>query len=342
MLAPVQGLNWGYRNRSRLGVKDVLKRNQVLIGFRERSSPFIADIESCAVLPPAISALLKPLRRLVESLSVRQHLPQIEVAVGDADTVLLLRILQALTAQDIALLDAFATEHKVVFWLQTGNAETLSPLHETQAGDLHYTLPEFGLRMPYKPQDFTQVNSAMNRTLVSKALRLLDLQAGETALDLFCGLGNFTLAMAKVVAQNNSNNPSNQGGKVVGIEGSDSLVTRALNNALANDLNNVSFGVANLFEATAQTLSELGAFDKWLIDPPREGAQAVCEALVNLSPALLPKRMVYVSCNPATLARDAGILVNQGGWRLLQAGVANMFPHTAHVESIAVFAPPLA
>ncbi len=338
ILSPVAGLSWGYRYRARLSVKDVIKKGTVLVGFHERGTAYVADIRSCAVLPPHVSAMLMPLRELVASLSVRAQLPQIEVAVGEVDTALLMRHLAPLTAQDVAHMDAFSAQHSkpnhaIVWFTQEAGPDSISPLHAEpgRAGNLHYALPAYGITMPFKVSDFTQVNHPMNRVLVSKAIGLLGIELGDRVLDLFCGLGNFTLPLARVVGEQ---------GFVMGIEGSTTLTQRAQTNAVHNGLNNTAFEARNLFEVSAEDMyawGETRAFDRWLIDPPREGAQAVCEALLRLPHSHRPKRMVYVSCNPATLARDAGILCHSGQWTLSKTGIANMFPHTSHVESIAVF-----
>lgn len=255
-------------------------------------------------------------------------MPQIELAVGSAVTALVLRILEPLTEADEALLRAFADRHNVQFWLQPKGPDTVTPFYPLEP-QLDYTLPEFNIRMPFKPTDFTQVNHAINRVLVSRALSLLAPAAGDRVLDLFCGIGNFTLPLARRARE------------VVGIEGSETLTTRALENARANGVaEHTSFACRNLFEVTADDMRALGAFDKFLIDPPREGALAVSKALADIAQSgdgPLPKRIVYVSCNPATLARDAGLLVHEAGYRLKGAGVVNMFPHTSHVESIALF-----
>ena len=325
MLAPIHGPAWGYRHRARLAVRDVAKKGEVLVGFHERRSSFVADMRSCAVLPPRISDLLVPLRRLVESLSIRTRLPQIELAVGDRDghpiDVLVLRILEPLSPADLDRIRAFADLHSVQFYVQPRGPETAVPLFPEQ-DTLAYTLPEFGLVMPFKPTEFTQVNASINRVLVRRALALLAPQAGERIGDLFCGLGNFTLPIAR------------RGARVLGIEGSAALVGRARDNAAANGLEgSAEFLVADLFAVDATAFAKWGRLDKLLIDPPREGAIAVVSTL----PAAQVRRIVYVSCSPATLARDAGVLVTQQGYRLAGAGIVNMFPHTAHVESIAVF-----
>jgi 23S rRNA (uracil1939-C5)-methyltransferase len=283
---------------------------------------------SCEVLPPHVSAMLVPLRRLVESLSIRDRLPQIELAVGSSVTALVLRVLEPMTPDDEARVRAFADEHRVQFWVQPKGPDTAVPFYPLDA-ELDYTLPEFGIRMPFRPTDFTQVNHAINRVLVGRALRLLAPARSERVLDLFCGLGNFTLPLARLARE------------VVGIEGSEALTTRALANAKVNRVDqHTSFACRNLFDVTADDLRALGPFDKFLIDPPREGALAVSKALADIAQSgegPLPRRIVYVSCNPATLARDAGLLVHEAGYRLKGAGVVNMFPHTSHVESIALF-----
>jgi len=328
MMRPVYGPTWGYRYRARLSVRNVQKKGGVLVGFHERKSSYIADMKTCEILPPHVSAMLVPLRRLVESLSIFEQMPQIELAVGEDVTALVMRNMAPLTTDDESKLKSFADEHRVQWWLQPKGPDTAYPFYPIDR-QLHYLLPEFGVRMPFKPTDFTQVNHHINRVLVARALRLLDAQPEERVADLFCGLGNFTLPIATQVRE------------VVGIEGSTALTGRALENARANGLaGKTAFHCRNLFEATAEEFIVLGKFDRMLIDPPREGAIAVCQAIADMGathPGLKPKRIVYVSCNPSTLARDAGVLVHQGGYALTQAGVVNMFPHTAHVESIAVF-----
>ena len=327
MLRPLAGPSWGYRHRARLTVRLVHKKGGVLVGFHERGSTYVADMRSCDILPPHVSALLLPLRALIAGLSCPDRLPQIELAVGEAQTVFVLRHLEPLAAADLKALAAFGLEHDVQWWLQPGGPHTAAPL-DPQDPPLAYALPEFGVRMPFKPTDFTQVNHRINQALVSRALRLLAPQANERVADWFCGLGNFTLPLATRAAQ------------VLGVEGSEALVQRARDNAAANGLQrNTRFETRNLFDMDASALQQLGAFDKWLVDPPREGALALCKALVEARAAGLqaPARIVYVSCNPATLARDAGMLVHQGGYALKSAGVVNMFPHTSHIESIAVF-----
>jgi 23S rRNA (uracil1939-C5)-methyltransferase len=332
ILRPIEGPAWGYRFRARLSVRHVAKKGAVLVGFHERQSSYVADMDSCEVLPPHMSAMLVPLRELVFGMSQRDRIPQIEVAVGTDVTALVLRHLEPLSEADHARLKEFAARHNVQWWLQPKGPDTVHRLDET-GPVLSYALPEYGVTMPFKPTDFTQVNHQINRTLVARALRLLDAGPDERVIDWFCGLGNFTLPIAT------------QAREVLGIEGSETLVARARDNAVANGLGHKTrFEARNLFEITAAELVAQGGADKWLVDPPREGAFALAKALADLhqDPSTAgdfkpPARIVYVSCNPATLARDAGLLVHQGGYRCVAAGAVNMFPHTAHVESIAVF-----
>lgn len=332
ILRPIYGPTWGYRYRARMSVRNVVKKGGVLVGFHERKSSFIADMKTCEVIPPHVSAMLVPLRALIESLSIKERMPQIELAVGEGSqgliTALVLRIMEPLNELDKDKLKAFADLHGVQWWLQPQGPDSVYQFYPTDTR-LEYTLPEFGVRMPFKPTDFTQVNHQINRVLVSRALRLLGAKPDERVADLFCGLGNFTLPIATLARQ------------VVGIEGSSALTARAQENAEVNELAaKVSFMTRNLFEITVEDLMALGKFDRMLIDPPRDGAIALCQALVELkekNPGMRPQRIVYVSCSPSTLARDAGLLVHRAGYALKQAGVVNMFPHTTHVESIAVF-----
>jgi len=306
MLRPIEGPTWGYRLRARLSVRYVQKKETVLVGFHERKSRYVADMRECHVLPRVVSDLLMPLRALV------------------------LRHLEPLSTSDLQRLRDFATEHGVQWWLQPKGPETVRLLDE-DGPELAYTLPEFGVVMPFKPTDFTQVNHQINTVLVGRALRLLDAQRSERVIDWFCGLGNFTLPLAT------------QAREVLGVEGSEVLVARSRQNAARNGLTErTRFEARNLFEITPDDLVAFGAADKWLVDPPREGAFALAKALADLHTApradwAPPRRIVYVSCNPATLARDAGLLVNVAGYRCVAAGAVNMFPHTAHVESMAVF-----
>lgn len=322
---PIFGQPWGYRHRARVSARLVPKKGGMLVGFHERRSSYVADMASCQILPPHVSALLLPMRALIGSLSIADRLPQIEIAVGARCTVLVLRILEALTPADEEKLRQFADAHNVVLYLQPKGPDTVRRFHPLTGPGLSYLLPEFSLEMHYSPTEFTQVNPHINTILIRKSMTLLDPQPGERIADMFCGLGNFTLPIAR------------RGASVVGIEGSAALVRRAAENAAANGLSELtSFDVANLFEATPESLAKLGEFDKMLIDPPREGAAELCKALGPNG----PRRIVYVSCNPSTLARDAALLVHQNGYVLRGAGVANMFPQTSHVESIALFERP--
>jgi 23S rRNA (uracil1939-C5)-methyltransferase len=335
VLRPIEGPAWGYRYRARLSVRYVVKKDKVLVGFHERKSSYVADIDSCAVLPPRMSALLVPLGALMGAMDQRDRLPQIEMAIGDTLIALVLRHLEPLGAADLARLRTFGDRHEVQWWLQAKGPDTARPLDAAQADKqlLAYSLPEFGICIPFRPTDFTQVNHEINRVLVTRALRLLDVQCDERVIDWFCGLGNFTLPIAT------------QAGKVLGVEGNETLLRRATANAALNRVaEKTSFVACNLFELAAKDLPSYGPADKWLIDPPREGAFALARALADrhaeptVAPGYVPpRRIVYVSCNPATLARDAGLLVHQAGYRCTAAGAINMFPHTAHVESMAVF-----
>ena len=332
MLRPIEGPAWGYRYRARLSVRFVAKKGKVLVGFHERKSSFVADMDSCEVLPAAMSAMLVPLRELVASMDQRDQLPQIELAMGDDVTALVLRHLAPLSEADLDSLRAFGANHAVQWWLQSKGPDSVCRLDDGGAA-LAYALPEFGITMPFKPTDFTQVNPHINRVLVTRALRLLDPQPNERVIDWFCGLGNFTLPIATKARE------------VLGVEGSEVLVQRSRENAALNGLaDRAQFAARNLFELGVPDLAAYGQAHKWLVDPPREGAFALAKALADVSadaslaPVFtLPTRIVYVSCNPATLARDAGLLVHQAGYRCSAAGAVNMFPHTAHVESLAVF-----
>jgi len=325
ILRPIYGQAWGYRERARLSVRHVIKKGKTLVGFHEKRSSFVADMQHCEILVPKIAGLLPLLAELVSGLSIRDRVPQIEVAVGEHVDVLVLRVMDTPSSEDETALRAFADKHGIQFWLQTKGYDTIAPFHPLDAPPLSYSLPEFGITMPFAPSEFTQVNSALNRVMISRAMRLLDPQPGERIADFFCGLGNFTLPIAR------------SGAQVLGIEGSEALVARAKQNAELNGLaGNAKFAAMNLFAITAETFFSLGRFDKLLIDPPRDGA---LELVKSLGGENAPHRIVYVSCNPGTLARDAAELV-QRGYVLKSAGVMNMFPHTSHVESIAVFEKP--
>jgi 23S rRNA (uracil1939-C5)-methyltransferase len=323
-LPAIYGAAWGYRYRARLSVRYVAKKDAVLVGFHEKRSSFIADMQTCEIMPARMSALVMPLRKLIDALSIRQRLPQIEVSLGEDVDVLVLRILEPLNPQDEAMLKVFADQHRIQFFLQPGGPKTAYRFYPQDAPELNYTLPEFDILMPFHPGEFTQVNPSMNRVLVRRALNLLEPQPGERIADLFCGLGNFTLPIARC------------GAHAVGYEGSAALVRRAAENADRNGLGSrAQFIETNLFDVDEAWLQEQGYFDKMLIDPPREGAINVAASLTKAKS--VPRRIVYVSCNPATLARDAAVLVHRNGYLLKAAGVINMFPHTAHVESVALF-----
>ena len=330
VLAPIYGSAWRYRHRARLSVREVAKKGTVLVGFHEKRSSFIADMKSCEILPKRVSDLLVPLRELINSLSLRKKLPQIELAVTDEALALVLRVLEKLTADDEAKLRQFQKDYGVDFWYQPKGLDSIYPMEPENATRLKQHHRETGVEVVFRPTDFTQVNHRLNEVMVTRALRLLHLEPSSKVIDFFCGLGNFTLPLATRSA------------KVLGIEGSTELVDRARAGAKDNNLaDKTEFEARNLFDWTLDdwdaVWNKLGGVDRVLIDPPREGAMALCRSLADTDKR--PARLVYVSCNPATLARDAALLVREGGWKLLSAGVMNMFPHTAHVESIAVFEP---
>ncbi len=321
MLSPVHGPTWEYRYRARFSVRHVAKKG-TLVGFRERRSSFVADMQTCEVVPRRISALLLPLRELIASLSIRERLPQIELAIGDAVDVMVLRVLEPPDESDLDKLRQFAARHHVQLMLQPKGPDTVYPLLPERLAPLRYRVPDFNLCFPFDATDFTQVNHDINKILVRRAITLLDPKPGERIADFFCGMGNFSLAIAR------------RGGQVLGVEGNARLVQRAHGNAVLNGLQDqCRFLDRDLFKITEQDWKDLAPFDRILIDPPRDGAME----LVKVLGAMPPARIVYVSCNPATLARDASVLVNVHGYRLTAAGVINMFPHTSHVESIALF-----
>jgi 23S rRNA (uracil1939-C5)-methyltransferase len=328
ILRAIEGPAWGYRERARLSVRFVAKKGVVLVGFHERKSRYVADMQVCPVLPAKVSAMLMPLRELIGGMDQRDRLPQIELAGGDVVTALVLRHLEPLSHADVGRLRDFGRAHDVQWWLQPQGPDSVHRLDD-EGPALSYVLPEFGITMPFKPTDFTQVNPHINRVLVQRAVRLLGVEPRHRVIDWFCGLGNFTLPLATRARQ------------VHGVEGSAALVERARANARLNGLaGKTTFEARNLFEITPDDLRAAGAAERWLIDPPREGAFALAKALADLHGAadwVPPQRIVYVSCNPGTLARDAGLLVHQAGYRCAAAGAVNMFPHTAHVESMAVF-----
>lgn len=325
ILPPIYAAQWHYRNRARLSVHYVEKMGGVLVGFHERKSRYVADMHRCEVLAGGVGELIDPLRELMTGLEMRERMPQIEVAVGERITALVLRVLDAVSDADAAKLEAFADRHQIQWWLQAKGPETAVPWYPATGPALTYTLPDYALDIEFRPTEFTQVNHAVNRLMVKRAMQLLDPKPNETIADLFCGLGNFSLPMARF------------GASVIGVEGSASLTQRASENATRNGLSALAkFFPADLYTDQGAALANVPAVTKMLIDPPRDGAVEVCKLLGReLRPEL--KRIVYVSCSPGTLARDAGVLVHTQGFKLMAAGVVNMFPHTAHVESIAWF-----
>lgn len=323
VLPPLTGPLWHYRNKARLSVRYVEKKQSTLVGFREKINPrYIADIQQCSVLNSRVDTELLPLRRLIDSLDDPHCIAQIEVAAGDTDLAFIFRNLTALTDDDEIKIRQFADASNIRIFLQPSGPDSVYLFHPEGASEyLTYDLPDQHVHFQFKPTDFTQVNAELNRKMITLALDLLALEAGDVVLDLFCGLGNFSLPIAKKSA------------KVVGIEGSDAMVERASMNAKANQLENTEFYCVNLDEENTLAPFSHHRFNKVLIDPPRTGALEIVKQIDTINPA----RIVYVSCNPATLARDADILVNQHGYRMISAGVMDMFPHTAHVESIALF-----
>ncbi len=318
-LAPLPSAPWGYRRRARLSVRYVAKKGRTLVGFREVHGAFVADIENCPVLDARLNALLLPLSDCINALSIRAAIPQVEVSAGDDQIALLLRHLQPLTDTDEDTLRAFAQDRDVALYLQSGGPATVRWFAGAEPG-LRYALPAQGVDYEFEPADFIQVNAGLNQAMVAQALEQLQPQPGEAILDLYCGLGNFSLPIAR------------RGARVVGVEGSPELVSRARSNAQRQGLE-MEFHAADLSldASTAPWAQE--AWDKILLDPPRAGAAAVFEYL----PGASVQRVVYVSCHPGSLARDAGVLVRKHGFKLSAAGVMDMFPHTAHVESMAVF-----
>ena len=319
-LPPLEGPLYGYRRRARLGVRVLRKSGRAIVGFRERTTPLLTDVRNCAVLALPVGPLCEALGELVGLLSMGDRIPQIEVAIGERATVLVLRVLAPPAAADCEQLRLFGARHGVQFWLQPGGPESAVPLADTVAS-LDYTLPEFDVTIEFGPLDFVQINPELNRRMVAEAVRLLAPGPEDRVLDLFCGLGNFTLPLARRSCQ------------VLGVEGEPSLVARARHNAARNGLANARFAVANLFEPPAREPWTRDKYQRVLLDPPRAGAAAVLPMIA----ASGATRVVYISCHPASFARDAGILVNEHRFTLSAAGVIDMFPHTAHVESIAVF-----
>jgi 23S rRNA (uracil1939-C5)-methyltransferase len=321
VLPPLTAVPWGYRRRARLGVKYVRKKNRVLVGFREAADPrFIADIDRCLVLVPEVGDKLAPLATMIESMDARERIPQIEVARGDDTTALVFRHLDPLGAADRERLIEFGREHHLAIFLQPGGNDSVHALWP-ESPRLAFRIPSAEVELEFRPLDFVQINAGLNLKMIEHALALLDPQPSDRVLDLFCGLGNFTLPLARRATL------------VVGVEGEAGLVQRARDNAARNGITNVEFHAADLAQPLAGQPWLTQPFDLALIDPPRTGADALLAQL----PTAGIHRLVYVSCHPGSLARDAGLLVREHGYRLVAAGVMDMFPHTAHVESIALF-----
>lgn len=320
VLEPLTGPHWGYRHKARLGAKFVVKKGRVLVGFRERQAPYLAELRRCEVLHPAVGERIAAIAELLEGLSVRSRIPQVEVAVGDQTAALVFRHLAPLSAADLQALQSFGKTHEFVIFLQSAGPDSVELIYP-QAVDLTYGLEAHDVTLAFEPTDFIQVNPAVNRQMVDRVLALLDLRPDHRVLDLFCGLGNFTLPMARRAAE------------VVGVEGEAGLVRRAQSNAERNDIRNARFYCADLNEDLVGSPWLGQNYDRIVLDPPRSGAAPVMTRLAGLA----APRIVYVSCHPGSLARDAGKLVHEQGYRLLSAGVMDMFPHTAHVESIALF-----
>ncbi len=325
-LPPLRGPLWGYRRRARLGARYVPKKGRVVVGFRERLAPYIAALDRCEVVSAPVGALIGPLSVMLTGLASRERIPQIEVAIAENVTALVFRVLCALPEQDVAALREFAEHHGLRIYLQTGGPNTVAPLVAgSDTEPLRYSLPEFGVTYNFAPTDFVQINAAINAAMVSQVISLLELDSSSRVLDLYCGLGNFTLPLAR------------RAGTVLGIEGDAALVDRARHNATMNGLNNVQFIAADLTQplpANAAYLS--GGFSHVVLDPPRAGALDVMPTVAHLAPG----KVAYISCHPGSLARDIAVLVHEFGFTLRAAGVVDMFPHTAHVESLALLTPP--
>lgn len=321
-LEPLGGPVWHYRRRARLAVKDVYAKERVLVGFRERHAPFITDMLRCDVLAQPASSMIEPLSEMIGRLSIRARLPQIEVAVAENAVALVFRVLDAPTADDEAILTAFGREQGVRVYLQPGGLDSVTPLYPDGPADpLYYDLPDFDVRIEFDPVGFVQVNGEINRRMVGKAVELLDPGPGDRVLDLFCGIGNFSLPLARRAAE------------VLGVEGDPLLVNAAAANASLNGIENATFRQADLSAIDGSESWLRRPWDRVLLDPARSGAAEVAGLIERVD----PRRIVYVSCHPGTLARDAGTLVHSKGYTCEAAGIIDMFPHTAHVESIAVF-----
>jgi 23S rRNA (uracil1939-C5)-methyltransferase len=323
-LEPRRGPQWGYRRRARLGARYVHKKGRVVVGFRERAAPYVTETQRCEVLAPPAGGLIEPLAALLDGLDVRGKVPQIEIAVGDESAALVLRVLETPTARDVARLRDFERTHAVRLYLQPAGLESVARLAPADEAPLSYALPDFDVRLEFAPTDFIQVNGPMNRGLVSLAVSLLELTAESRVLDLYCGIGNFTLPIAR------------QAHRVLGVEGDSALIERARHNARLNGLDNAAFLAVDLASADLERLPSLsGDFSHVLLDPPRVGAREVMRTIARIE----PRRVLYISCHPGSLARDVGTLVHEHGFELLAAGVVDMFPHTTHVESLALLTP---
>jgi 23S rRNA (uracil1939-C5)-methyltransferase len=323
-LEPLGGPEWGYRRRARLGARYVHKKGRVVVGFRERAAPYVTATERCEVLAPPAGALIGALGSLLDGLAVRERVPQIEVAVGDEAAALVMRVLETPPPADLERLRDFERAHGLTVYLQPAGLQSVAPLSPAPVTPLSYALPEFDVRIEFAPTDFIQVNGPMNRMLVARAVSLLELTADARVLDLYCGLGNFTLPIARRAA------------RVLGIEGDPALIERARHNARLNALDNAAFEAADLASADVDARPSLsGDFTHVLLDPPRAGAREVLRTIARIH----PRRVLYISCHPGSLARDVGTLVHEHGFALLSAGVVDMFPHTTHVESLALLAP---
>jgi len=319
-LPPLSGPEYGYRRRARLGVKDVPGKGRVLVGFRERGKPYITVMDRCAILAPPAGDLLRPLADLIGSLTLHNRLPQIEVAVGDNATALVFRILAKPASADLAALEAFAKRYDIRIYLQPAGPDSIYALTE-YSSMLYYELPDFDISIEFEPTDFVQINSELNRSMVAQAVDLLAPSPSERVLDLFCGLGNFSLPLAR------------RAGRVVGVEGDASLVARARRNAARHGLDNLEFHQSDLFTGEPDEPWQAQGYDCILLDPPRAGAERIIGQVATLG----ARRIVYVSCHPDTLARDAALIVREQGYHFVAAGIMDMFPHTAHVEAIVVF-----
>ncbi|MCW8846156.1 MAG: 23S rRNA (uracil(1939)-C(5))-methyltransferase RlmD [Gammaproteobacteria bacterium] len=320
LLEPITSSPWNYRRRARLGVKSVPAKGRVLVGFRERGAPYICDCRRCEILDGPTGGLFESLSELVGRLTICAAVPQVEVAQADNGTALVFRVLEPPSSQDLVEFEKFARDQAVQVFLQSGGLETVTPLHMDQPG-LFYRLPDFDLEMEFRPTDFVQVNAQVNRAMVARAIELLECRANSRVLDLFCGMGNFSLALGR------------RAGQVTGVDSDLALIERAGLNAQRNGLDNVSFEQGDLYQEAVAGDWLKGKFDRVLLDPPRAGAAQILEHL----PALGAGRLVYVSCGPESFVQDAAVLTGRLGYRLEAVGVMDMFPHTLHVETMGLF-----